>query len=129
MKTLLLQQDVSLVKKSGNDLKNNLSDQPYFSKNKKIALVFNGEFYNFDNFKKKLITEKFDFISSGDTEVFLKLYEKEGIDFLKNKDIDSLFAIAICDLSKKKYLLPEIGLAVFLYIIISIQKDLFFLAN
>lgn len=91
-----------LVKKSGNDLKNNLSDQPYFSKNKKIALVFNGEFYNFDNFKKKLITEKFDFISSGDTEVFLKLYEKEGIDFLKNKDIDSLFAIAICDLSKNK---------------------------
>ncbi len=91
-----------LVKKSGNDLKNNLSDQPYFSEDKKIALVFNGEFYNFENFKKKLIAEKLNFISSGDTEVFLKLYEKEGIDFLKNKDIDSLFAIAICDLSKNK---------------------------
>ena len=91
-----------LVKKSGNDLKNNLSDQPYFSKDKKIALVFNGEFYNFESFKKKLITEKFNFISSGDTEVFLKLYEKEGINFLKNKDIDSLFAIAIYDLTKKK---------------------------
>ena len=59
-----------LVKKSGNDLKNNLSDQPYFSKDKRIALVFNGEFYNFESFKKKLITEKFNFISSGDTEVF-----------------------------------------------------------
>ena len=91
-----------LVKKSGNDLKNNLSDQPYFSKDKRIALVFNGEFYNFESFKKKLITEKFNFISSGDTEVFLKLYEKEGINFLKNKDIDSLFAIAIYDLTKKK---------------------------
>lgn len=91
-----------LVKKSGNDLKNNLSDQPYFSKDKRIALVFNGEFYNFEIFKKKLITEKFNFISSGDTEVFLKLYEKEGINFLKNKDIDSLFAIAIYDLTKKK---------------------------
>ena len=91
-----------LVKKSGNDLKNNLSDQPYFSKDKRIALVFNGEFYNFEIFKKKLITEKFNFISSGDTEVFLKLYEKEGINFLKNKDIDSLFAIAIYDLAKKK---------------------------
>ena len=91
-----------LVKKSGNDLKNNLSDQPYFSKDKKIALVFNGEFYNFESFKKKLITEKFNFISSGDTEVFLKLYEKEGINFLRNKDIDSLFAIAIYDLTKKR---------------------------
>ena len=91
-----------LVKKSGNDLKNNLSDQPYFSKDKRIALVFNGEFYNFEIFKKKLITEKFNFISSGDTEVFLKLYEKEGINFLKNKDIDSLFAIDIYDLTKKK---------------------------
>ena len=29
-----------LVKKSGNDLKNNLSDQPYFSKNKKDSFSF-----------------------------------------------------------------------------------------
>lgn len=91
-----------LVKKSGNDLKNNLSDQPYFSKDKKIALIFNGEFYNFKNFKKKLISKKINFISSGDTEVFLKLYEEEGINFLKNKEIDSLFAIAIYDSSKNK---------------------------
>ena len=79
-------------------------------------------------FLKKLITEKFNFISSGDTEVFLKLYEKEGINFLKNKDIDSLFAIAIYDLTKKKYSLREIGLVVFHYIIILI-KNLFFQVN
>ena len=35
-----------LVKKSGNDY-NKKSDQPYFSDNNKIALIFNGEFYNF----------------------------------------------------------------------------------
>jgi asparagine synthase (glutamine-hydrolysing) len=95
-----------LVKKSGND-KSDKSDQPYFSSNKKIALIFNGEFYNFIDFKKSLLKENIDFTSSGDTEVFLKLYEKEGIDFVYNRKIDSLFAIAIYDSIKKKIYLSR----------------------
>ena len=85
-----------LVKKSGND-DNQKSDQPYFSSKKKIALIFNGEFYNFQDYKKKLLEDKVNFKSIGDTEVFLKLYEKNGIEFLYDRKIDSLFAIAIFD--------------------------------
>lgn len=90
-----------LVKKSGNDT-NESSDQPYFSKNKKITLIFNGEFYNFESYKKELLKQKVSFQSSGDTEVFLKLYEKKGINFVYDKKIDSLFALSICDLNKNK---------------------------
>ena len=90
-----------LVKKSGKDYIKK-SDQPYFNSKKEIALIFNGEFYNFENYKNNLIEEKVKFDSTGDTEVFLKLYEKRGIDFLFDRQIDSLFAIAIYDSIKKK---------------------------
>ena len=91
-----------LVKLSGNETNESKSDQPYFSKDKKVALIFNGEFYNFKSFKKKLKDNKIDFFSSGDTEVFLKLYEKNGVNFLFDKTIDSLFALAIYDENKNK---------------------------
>ncbi len=95
-----------LVKKSGNDDKK-FSDQPYFSQDKNIALVFNGEFYNFQDYKKKLIKQNTSFKSTGDTEVFLKLYEKIGIDFLYDKKIDSLFSLAIFDKKKNKILITR----------------------
>ena len=95
-----------LVKKSGNDDKK-FSDQPYFSQDKNIALVFNGEFYNFQDYKKKLIKQNTSFKSTGDTEVFLKLYEKIGIDFLYDKKIDSLFSLAIFDRKKNKILITR----------------------
>ena len=88
-----------LIKNSGND-KKITSDQPYYSADKKIALIFNGEFYNFNKYKKKLEKEKINFSSVGDTEVFLKLYEKEGTNFLYDQEIDSLFSIAIFDGTK-----------------------------
>ena len=96
-----------LVKISGHETDNNKSDQPYFSKDKKIALIFNGEFYNFESYRKKLKDNKIDFFSHGDTEVFLKLYEQNGINFLFDKDIDSLFALTIYDENKKKIFLTR----------------------
>jgi asparagine synthase (glutamine-hydrolysing) len=91
-----------LVKNSGKENKNGKSDQPYFSNDKKISLIFNGEFYNFENYKKVLKDKKIEFSSTGDTEVFLKLYETKGINFLFDKKIDSLFSLAIYDENKKK---------------------------
>ena len=96
-----------LVKISGHETDNNKSDQPYFSKDKKIALIFNGEFYNFESYRKKLKDNKIDFFSHGDTEVFLKLYEQNGINFLFDKGIDSLFALTIYDENKKKIFLTR----------------------
>ena len=91
-----------LVKNSGKEKEKNKSDQPYFSDDKKISLIFNGEFYNFENYKKEMQSKKVKFYSTGDTEVFLKLYETRGINFLFDKKIDSLFSLAIYDEKKKK---------------------------
>ena len=86
------------IKFSGNE-KNLLgrSDQPYYSKDKNIALIFNGEFYNFKEYKANLENHGINFFSEGDTEVLLRLYEKYGINFLRDKKIDSLYSIAIFD--------------------------------
>ena len=86
------------IKFSGNE--NNLqenSDQPYYSENKDISLIFNGEFYNFEKYKEKLKKKGTLFKTQGDTEVLLKLYESYGIEFLRDKGIDSLYSIAIFD--------------------------------
>tara|TARA_E500000178_G_scaffold356658_1_gene436735 strand:+ start:203 stop:1879 length:1677 start_codon:yes stop_codon:yes gene_type:complete len=91
------------IKFCGNE--NNLlnrSDQPYYSDDKDVALIFNGEFYNFEDYKLKLKKDKILFKSEGDTEVLLKLYEKYGISFLRDKKIDSLYSIAIYDKKLKK---------------------------
>ena len=86
-----------LVKFSGkNEANKTKSDQPYHSEDKKIRLIFNGEFYNFEKIKSEL-KKKIHFSTDGDTEVLLKLYETEGIDFLLNKNIDAMFSIAIYD--------------------------------
>ena len=47
------------IKYSGNEKNlNGKSDQPYFSQDKDIALIFNGEFYNFSNYKQNLLKKK-----------------------------------------------------------------------
>ena len=43
-----------LVKKSGKDTKAH-SDQPYFSEDQNISLIFNGEFFNYLEFKNFLL--------------------------------------------------------------------------
>ena len=91
------------IKFSGNE--DNLlgkSDQPYFSNDGNIALIFNGEFYNFMQYKDILTKKNINFKSKGDTEVLLKLYETHGINFLRDKDIDALYSIAVYDKSLNK---------------------------
>ena len=81
------------VKFSGNEKNlSGASDQPYFSEDKKIALIFNGEFYNFNEYRDNLIEKGIKFESEGDTEVLLRLYENYGINFLRDKKIDSLYS-------------------------------------
>ena len=80
-------------------------NQPMFSDNKQIVIVFNGEIYNFQELKKKHLAQQ-NFHSKTDTEVVLKLYEKIGMDFIKELNGD--FAISIFDKQKDKlYLIRD----------------------
>jgi asparagine synthase (glutamine-hydrolysing) len=80
-------------------------NQPMFSDDKQLVIVFNGEIYNFQELKKKHLANQ-DFHSKTDTEVVLKLYEKLGIDFIQELNGD--FAISILDKrSGKLYLIRD----------------------
>jgi len=69
--------------------------QPMFSEDKKIAIVFNGEIYNFKVIKAKLEAEGAIFKTSSDTEVILKAYEMHGTDSFKW--LDGMYGFSIYD--------------------------------
>ncbi len=60
---------------------NDRSSQPMVSNNENIYLMKNGEIYNYLEIKKKFLNE-IKFNSEGDTEVFLEMWKKFGIDCL-----------------------------------------------
>ena len=77
--------------------------QPFFSIDKKITLIFNGEIYNYKELKKILIEKNYNFFSNSDTEVILHSYSEWGMKFI-NK-LRGMFAISIWDDNIKKLIL------------------------
>jgi asparagine synthase (glutamine-hydrolysing) len=78
--------------------------QPMLSKDNQLAIVFNGEIYNFKSLKKEL--SDYDFVTQTDTEVILAAYLKWGIDMVEK--LDGMFAIALYDIPEKKvYLIRD----------------------
>lgn len=69
--------------------------QPMYSEDKNIAIVFNGEIYNFKTLKTQLIQSGVTFKTTSDTEVILKLYETKGVKAFQ--DLDGMFALSIYD--------------------------------
>lgn len=73
----------------------NTGEQPMFSDNKEIVLVFNGEIYNYLELKAQLQKEGHRFKTTSDTEVILRLYEKYGSQSFAM--LDGMFAFSIYD--------------------------------
>jgi len=69
--------------------------QPMFNEDKTLALVFNGEIYNFQEIRTELVAKGHTFISNTDSEVILHLYEEEGHNLLKR--LRGMFAFALYD--------------------------------
>ena len=78
----------------------NTGKQPMYTTDKNIAIVFNGEIYNYRVLKQQLESAGVTFNTSSDTEVILKLYEQKGVDAFK--ELDGMFAFSIHDKSKNK---------------------------
>ena len=55
-------------------------DQPIFNDDRSMAIVYNGEIYNFPELRKSLMDRGCRFYTQSDTEVILKLYETEGVE-------------------------------------------------
>ncbi len=69
-------------------------NQPFFSDDKKLAIVFNGEIYNYLELKKEL-EASYTFKTGSDTEVMLAAYRKWGIDFVQK--FFGMFGFALWD--------------------------------
>lgn len=79
--------------------------QPMVSQSGSIALVFNGEIYNYKYLQKELVELGYEFDSNSDTEVILKGFQEWGTSlFVK---LDGMFAIAIIDLQQKEIILAR----------------------
>jgi asparagine synthase (glutamine-hydrolysing) len=72
--------------------------QPMLSDDGNIAVVQNGEIYNYLELARGL-----DCRTSCDTEVILRLYEREGDEFVRH--LNGMFAIAIIDRRQRRLLL------------------------
>jgi asparagine synthase (glutamine-hydrolysing) len=69
--------------------------QPIWSPDQRVAIVFNGEMYNHAAERSRLVARGYPFRSSSDTEVVLALYLEHGPDFVHY--IRGMFALAIFD--------------------------------
>ena len=77
--------------------------QPMLSADKKIAVVFNGEIYNYRELKKELIACGYHFESDCDTEIVVYAYKKWGCKCFGR--FDGMWAIAIYDASINELIL------------------------
>jgi asparagine synthase (glutamine-hydrolysing) len=76
-------------------------DQPQFNEDKSIAIVFNGEIYNYIEVREELKGKGYRFHTNSDTEVIIKAYEHWGI---KCQDkFNGMWAFALWD-SKQQQL-------------------------
>jgi asparagine synthase (glutamine-hydrolysing) len=69
--------------------------QPMVSDDGQIAVVQNGEIFNYIELADMLRRDGVTLDTNSDTEVILRLYEREGIDFVSR--LNGMFAIAIDD--------------------------------
>ena len=80
-----------------------LGHQPMYNDDKSIAIILNGEVYNFMEIRTDLEKRGHSFHSHSDTEVIIKAYQEYGIHCL-NQFI-GMFSIALIDMSKNKFFL------------------------
>lgn len=80
-------------------------DQPLWNEDRTIACVLNGEIYNFAELRDELVRAGHRFVSTGDTEVIVHLYEEVGEEFPRR--LDGMFALAVWDRAARKLVLAR----------------------
>ncbi len=79
--------------------------QPLWNEDKTIAVICNGEIYNFKELRKELEQKGHQFFSHSDSEVIVHLYEELGEDCLRQ--LNGMFAFALYDKKKNKIVLAR----------------------
>lgn len=84
--------------------------QPFRSKDGRYTIVFNGEIYNYTEFKDSLKAKGYFFYSNSDTEVLLYLYAEYGVEMLER--LNGMFAFSIYDSQEEKMFIARDRLGV-----------------
>lgn len=78
-------------------------NQPIYNEDKSIAVVFNGEIYNFPELRRELEAKGHHFSTETDTELLVHLYEEHGAGMAGR--LNGMFAFALFDRKNKHLLL------------------------
>ena len=77
--------------------------QPFFSEDKKIVVLCNGEIYNFKELREELILLGYQFNTESDIEVLPYLYKEFGINFVAK--LNGMYAISLWDVEENTFYL------------------------
>jgi asparagine synthase (glutamine-hydrolysing) len=81
------------------------SQQPVYNEDRTVAAVFNGELYNFPELREDLHRRGHRFVTNGDSECLVHLYEDYGDDLVHH--LRGMFAFAIWDAPARRLLLAR----------------------
>src|SRR5271166_660256 len=79
--------------------------QPVFNEDRSVWVVFNGEIYNFQQLRAKLLSRGHHLSTHSDTEVIVHLYEEMGRDCVQQ--LRGMFAFALYDERRRKVLIAR----------------------
>jgi asparagine synthase (glutamine-hydrolysing) len=84
--------------------------QPMWDSTNSLAIVYNGELYNFRELRQELVEAGYPFRSQTDTEVLLNLYLRDGEKMLPK--LNGIFAFGLWDARSETLLLARDGVGV-----------------